>query len=148
MSPHTIQLVQESFSKIAPNAPQVASLFYSNLFTLDPSLKPLFKGNIEEQGKKLMQMIDVAVRKLTDLDTLVPVLQNLARRHVGYGVKNEHYATVGAALLKTLSDGLGSTFTLELKSAWTDVYTLMAKTMMDAANEELAMSQQVDYQVA
>jgi len=148
MKPETIKLVQESFSKVAPDAPQVASIFYTNLFTMDPTLKPLFKGDMEEQGKKLMQMIDVAVRKLTDLDTLVPALQQLAKRHAGYGVKNEHYATVGAALLKTLSDGLNDAFTSELKSAWTEVYTLMANTMMEAANEELAMPQKAGHEVA
>lgn len=135
MTPEEIKLVQDSFSKVAPIAPQAAELFYNNLFTADPALKPLFKGDMKEQGAKLMQMITVAVSKLTDLGTLVPALQNLAKRHVGYGVKKEHYDTVGGALLLTLSQGLGDAFTPEVKAAWTSAYTLMATTMIAAAAE-------------
>lgn len=133
MTPEQISLVQDSFSKVAPIADQAAALFYQNLFEADPTLKPLFKGNMEEQGKKLMQMIAVAVGKLDDLPTLVPVLQNLGKRHAGYGVVNAHYDTVGAALLKTLGQGLGDAFTPDVKAAWTTAYGLMAKTMIDAA---------------
>ncbi|NPU92704.1 MAG: hemin receptor [Gammaproteobacteria bacterium] len=134
MTPQQIQLVQDSFAKVVPIADTAAALFYSNLFTADPALKPLFKGNMEEQGKKLMQMIGAAVGKLKDLDTLVPILQNLGKRHVGYGVKPSHYDTVGGALLLTLEQGLGDAFTPEVKEAWTVVYGIMAKTMIDAAN--------------
>jgi hemoglobin-like flavoprotein len=134
MTPEQIQLVQGSFAKVAPIADTAAALFYSNLFTADPALKPLFKGNMEEQGKKLMQMIAAAVGKLTDLDTLVPILQNLGKRHVAYGVKPSHYDTVGGALLLTLEQGLGDAFTPDVKAAWTVVYGVMAKTMIDAAN--------------
>lgn len=134
MTPQQIQLVQGSFAKVVPIADTAAALFYSNLFTADPALKPLFKGNMEEQGKKLMQMIGAAVGKLKDLDTLVPILQNLGKRHVGYGVKPSHYDTVGGALLLTLEQGLGDAFTPEVKEAWTVVYGIMAKTMIDAAN--------------
>jgi hemoglobin-like flavoprotein len=133
MTPEQITLVQDSFNKVVPIADQAAALFYQNLFETDPALKPLFKGNMEEQGKKLMQMIAVAVSKLNDLPTLVPVLQNLGKRHAGYGVVNAHYDTVGAALLKTLGQGLGDAFTSDVKAAWTTAYGVMAKTMIDAA---------------
>ena len=138
MTPEEITLVQESFAKVAPIAPQAAELFYNNLFEADPSLKSLFKGDMKEQGAKLMQMIAVAVSKLTDLDNLVPALQGLAKRHVTYGVKTTHYDTVGAALLLTLSQGLGEAFTPEVKAAWTSAYTLMATTMIAAAGEAAA----------
>lgn len=133
MTPMEIKLVQESFAQVAPIAPQAAALFYDNLFEADPALKPLFKGDMQAQGAKLMQMIAVAVGKLSDLDTLVPALQSLGKRHVAYGVKSAHYDTVGAALLLTLSQGLGEAFTAEVKSAWISAYTLMASTMIDAA---------------
>jgi len=133
MNPNTVILVQESWKKVAPIAPQAAALFYQNLFTADPSLKVLFKGDMVEQGKKLMQMIGAAVSKLDDLETLVPILQSLAVRHVAYGVKDSHYQTVGAALLKTLEQGLGTEFTAEVKEAWTTVYNLMAEVMISAS---------------
>jgi hemoglobin-like flavoprotein len=133
MQQHTITLVQDSWQKVAAIAPQAAELFYQNLFTADPSLKPLFKGDMPEQGKKLMQMIGAAVGKLNDLPTLVPILQGLGKRHAGYGVEDSHYQTVGAALLKTLGQGLGADFTEEVKEAWTAVYTVMADVMVAAA---------------
>lgn len=134
MTPEQVALVQESFAKVAPIAPQAAALFYGNLFAADPSLKTLFKGDMDEQGKKLMQVLATAVNSLKNLPGLVPVLQALAKRHVGYGVKDEHYATVGGALLLTLSQGLGDAFTDDVKEAWVTTYTLIADTMKAAAN--------------
>jgi hemoglobin-like flavoprotein len=133
MQQETITLVQSSWHKVLPIAPQAAALFYQNLFTADPSLQALFKGNMEEQGKKLMQMIGAAVGKLDDLPALVPILQNLGQRHAGYGVQDAHYQTVGAALLKTLGQGLGEQFTAEVQSAWTKVYGIIADTMIAAS---------------
>ncbi|MFZ5525473.1 MAG: globin family protein [Pseudomonadota bacterium] len=133
MSPDTIPLVQQSWTQVAAIAPQAAALFYQNLFTADPSLKPLFKGDMEAQGAKLMQMIGAAVGKLDDLGTLVPILQGLGKRHAGYGVQDAHYDTVGGALLQTLGQGLGAGFTPEVKTAWGEVYGVMAQVMKDAA---------------
>ena len=129
----TILLVQNSWQQVAAIGPQAAALFYNNLFEADPALKPLFKGDLHAQGKKLIEMIGVAVNKLTELDVLVPVLQNLGKRHGGYGVEDSHYDTVGSALLKTLGQGLGSDFTAEVKNAWTNVYGVMADVMKAAA---------------
>lgn len=136
MNPEKKQLVQESFAKVIPISDQAAALFYQRLFTLDPSLKPLFKGDMEEQGRKLMKMIGTAVNGLDDLNAVVPAVQDLGRRHVGYGVKDEHYDTVGSALIWTLDQGLGEDFTPETQEAWTEVYTLLATTMKDAAAEQ------------
>jgi hemoglobin-like flavoprotein len=135
MKPETISAVQGTFAKVEPIADKAAVLFYGRLFELDPSLKPMFKGNMDEQGAKLMRMLGIAVRGLTNLDSIVPAVQNLGVRHVAYGVKDEHYATVGAALLWTLEQGLGDDFTPEVKQAWTDVYTLLAQVMQDAAHK-------------
>ena len=107
MRQETIRLVQTTWAEVAKIAPQAAELFYKNLFAADPSLQRLFKGDMTEQGKKLMQMISAAVGKLDDLGTLMPTLQALGKRHAGYGVKDAHYHTVGAALLKTLGQGWG-----------------------------------------
>ena len=129
------QLVHNSFAKIAPIADDAAALFYRRLFELDPRLKLMFRGDMAEQRKKLMQMITAAVKGLDHLDQLVPVLQDLGRRHAGYGVADAHYDTVGQALLWTLEKALGRAFTPELRHAWTTVYTLLATTMQEAARE-------------
>ena len=128
-------LVQDSFKTIATIADDAAILFYEKLFELDPSLRPMFRGDMAEQRKKLMQMITAAVKGLDRLEQLVPVVQDLGRRHARYGVAESHYDTVGAALLWTLEMGLGKTFTAEMKDAWTAVYVLLATTMKEAAAE-------------
>lgn len=139
MTPRQVELVQTTWEKCVPIADQAAVLFYGKLFELDPSLKPMFKSDIKEQGKKLMQMITAAVRGLNDLGRLVPVVQDLGRRHVGYGVKDQHYDTVGTALLWTLEKGLGEGFTPEVKDAWSAVYGVLAATMKKAAAEKVAV---------
>jgi hemoglobin-like flavoprotein len=140
-------LVQSSFEKVAPIADTAAALFYGRLFELDPSLRPMFTTDLKEQGKKLMNMLTLAVRGLDKLDQLVPAVQALGRRHAGYGVRPEHYNTVAAALIWTLEKGLGEAFTPEVKEAWVTVYTLLAKTMQDAAAmaemETLAEARQI-----
>lgn len=141
MNQDTIHLVQQSWSKVVPIAPQAAALFYSTLFSLDPSLKPLFRGDMQEQGAKLVQMINAAVGKLNDLDRLIPTLQNLGRRHATYGVQHAHYETVGSALLSTLAQGLGDGFSDPIKAAWVSVYGIMAQVMMDAANTHVERAQ-------
>jgi hemoglobin-like flavoprotein len=133
VTPQQVTLVQESWAKVVPIADQAAELFYGKLFAADPSLKALFKGDMKAQGKKLMQMITVAVNGLTNLEKIVPAVQELGKRHAGYGVQPAHYDTVGGALLATLNDGLGAAFTADVKAAWTAVYGVLAGTMKTAA---------------
>lgn len=133
MDPQTIALVQDSWRRVLPMGAAVGDLFYQHLFEADPTLKPLFQGNLHQQAFKLIQMIDGAVGQLGDLDTLVPVLQQLGQRHLGYGVQAAHYDTVGAALLKTLEQGLGSSCTPDTRAAWTAVYGVMADVMQTPA---------------
>ncbi len=109
MNPESQRLVRESFAKVAPIAPAAAAMFYERLFVLDPALRPLFKGDMAEQGRKLMSMIGVAVANLGRLDAIVPTVRELGRRHAGYGVQQSHYDTVGTALVWTLEQGLGMT---------------------------------------
>lgn len=129
LTAHQIRLVQESFSQVEPIAAQAADIFYTTLFEYDPNLRPLFKNDIKDQGKKLMATLSVAVKGLNDLDKLVPVLQGLAERHVKYGVKAEDFTPVGNALLHTLKTGLGAAFTPELRDAWVEVIHIVANTM-------------------
>lgn len=131
-----IRLVQDSFKSVAPIADEAAALFYGRLFELDPQLRKLFKTDPREQGRKLMTMIGMAVRGLDNMAALVPVVENLGRRHAGYGVMPAHFDTVGAALLWTLKQGLGPAFTPEVESAWAKVYGLLANTMKEAVAVE------------
>jgi len=131
-------LVQESFAMITPIADDAAALFYRRLFEIDPSLQQMFRGDMVEQRRKLLQMLAAAVKGLDRLELLVPVVQDLGRRHATYGVADAHYDTVGVALLWTLETGLGTAFTAETRAAWTAVYGLLATTMRDAARAVLA----------
>ena len=130
-----VTLVRNSWNQVIPIADQAAGLFYGRLFELDPSLKPMFKGDMTEQGEKLMRMIGIAVDNLDKLDEVVPAVQDLGVKHLGYGVKNSQYGTVGESLLWALGQGLGDAFTTDVMNAWTDVYTVLANTMMEAARE-------------
>ncbi len=136
MEQKTIDLVQSSFEKVKPIAATAAEIFYTKLFEIDPKLKPLFpsgKGAMEVQGNKLMTMLGSAVAGLNNLEMLVPVLENLGKRHVEYKVEPAHYDSVGAALLDTLSVGLGEDFTPEVKEAWATVYGTMSSVMIGAS---------------
>lgn len=133
MTPEQIKLVQDSWEQVKPISEQAAELFYGRLFETDPELKPLFSGDMKAQGKKLMTMIGAAVSGLTKLDSIVPAVQDLGRRHVDYGVKAKDYDTVGASLLWTLEQGLGDAFTPEVKEAWTETYGILAGVMIDAS---------------
>ena len=138
MTPEQALLVKTSWEKVVPISETAAELFYGKLFELDPSVKALFKGDMKEQGAKLMKMINTAVNGLDKLEEIVPAVQQLGVRHVAYGVKDEHYDTVGAALLWTLETGLGDAFTEEVKDAWATVYGVLADTMKAAAADAAA----------
>jgi hemoglobin-like flavoprotein len=135
MTPKQIEIVQSTFTKVAPIAEIAADLFYARLFELDPQLKPMFKGDMKRQGMMLMSMLSTAVRGLSHADALVPVVKGLGRRHVGYGVRDEHYAVVGQALIDTLSKGLGADFTAEARDAWLAAYSLLSTVMKAGAAE-------------
>jgi hemoglobin-like flavoprotein len=133
MTPQQISLIQASWASVVPIQDTAAGLFYQRLFALDPAVRPMFKGDMQEQGRKLMKMLGTVVNSLTRLDELVPVAQDMAKRHVGYGVQPAHYDTVGAALLWTLEQGLGSAFTDDTRDAWATAYGTLAGVMKEAA---------------
>ena len=133
MTPQEIELIEGSFASVAPIKVEAAALFYGRLFEMAPEVRPLFTGDMTEQGAKLMMTLAVVVNGLRDVDKLLPVVQNLARRHVGFGVRPEHYPTVGAALLWTLEQGLGEAFTPATEAAWQKAYGTLAGVMVSAA---------------
>ena len=138
MTPEQIVLVQESFKKVVPIKDAAAGMFYDRLFTLDPSLIPLFKGDMAEQGRKLMAMLGTAVTGLTKLESIVPALEALGQRHGEYGVQSSHYGTVAEALLWTLEQGLGDAFTDDVREAWVAAYGILSSTMIAAAEKKPA----------
>lgn len=138
MTPQQVRQVQESFKLVQPITDQAAALFYDRLFTLDPALRPLFKGDMKEQGRKLMTMIGVVVAGLDRLDRLVPAVQELGRRHKGYDVQPGHYQTVGEALIWTLEQGLGAAFTPAVREAWGVAYITLSAVMIEAAEGSAA----------
>jgi hemoglobin-like flavoprotein len=127
-------IVRNTFAKVSTNAPAVAALFYQRLFELDPGLRALFKGDMAAQGRKLIAMIGTAVSNLHQIDAIMPAVQELGQRHVGYGVKDPDYETVGTALLWTLEQGLGDGFTAPVREAWAVCYGTLAGAMKDAAH--------------
>lgn len=117
MTPHQIELVQSSFSLVEPIIEPAAMMFYDRLFQLDPSLRPMFRTPQAEQARKLAHVVTAVVKSLSRPQQILPAVEELGRRHSNYGVRPEHYATVGAALLSTLQSGLGEAFTAEVREA-------------------------------
>ena len=135
LTPNQIELIQDSFRKVVPIADTAAALFYGRLFEIAPEVKPLFKGDMSLQGAKLMATLGLVVAGLNDLSKIVPAAESLARKHVAYGVKDAHYAPVGAALIWTLERGLGPDFTPETKDAWVEAYGILSSVMIAASAE-------------
>lgn len=135
MTPRQVEIIRTSWTAVEPIGDVAATLFYERLFELDPTLRRLFaRTDMAQQRKVLIQTLAVVVKSLDRLETLLPAIEALGRRHGGYGVRAEHYDTVGAALLWTLGQGLGDAFTPELEAAWTDAYTTLASVMIEAAD--------------
>jgi nitric oxide dioxygenase len=134
MTNHQIQLVQHSFSLVASYpAEAVGDLFYSRLFIIAPDVRGLFhKTTTPEQSRKLVTMLASIVGQLAALETILDDVAKLAKRHVQYGVKEQHYTKVGEALLWTLEQGLGDAWTTDVKEAWVSCYTLLTDAMLTA----------------
>ena len=141
MTPTQIELIRTSWAAVEPIADVAATLFYERLFEMDPAVRRLFrKTDMAAQRKNLMQTLTVVVKGIDRLDALVPAVQALGRRHAGYGVRPEHYDTVGAALLWTLEQGLGDAFTDDVRAAWAEAYGTLAAVMIAAAEEPIEAS--------
>ena len=133
MTSHQKELVRRTFAMVEHHGASVAAQFYKELFRLDPTIRPMLLPDIEEQGQRLMEALRFAVRSLDQPHAMIPALQAMGQRQVRYGVRTEHYATVGAALLRTLEKDLGKAFKPDVRNAWANVYSFMANTMKSAA---------------
>lgn len=139
MNETEISLVQDSFAKVVPIKDAAAEIFYADLFETAPAVRPYFaNSDMERQGGQLMATLGVVVNGLNDLDAIVPLAQDLAVRHVGYGVQPRDYDSVGSSLLRTLEKGLGDAFTDDVKQAWTKAYATLAGVMVATAYPEYA----------
>jgi nitric oxide dioxygenase len=133
MTPDQVTLVQQSFARVAPISETAAVLFYDRLFEIAPSVGPMFPTDMKEQRRKLMATLAVVVGGLSNLDSVLPAASALAKRHVSYGAKAEHYPVVGAALLWTLEKGLGDGWTPDVAAAWTAAYGTLSGYMISEA---------------
>lgn len=133
MTPTQKTLVKESWAKVLPIQETAADLFYTRLFDQYPEVRPMFKGDMQEQGEKLMKMLDLAVNSLDDIDALIEPLKAAGKAHRDYGVAEADYPKVAASLLWTLEQGLGEAYTDDVKSAWTATYGTLSSVMIDGA---------------
>ena len=133
MTPEQVKLIKLTFAQVMSQKDHVGMMFYNRLFAIAPETRPMFKGDIEAQSRKLMDTLALAIGMLRDMPTLVATLEGLAHRHLGYGVTDSHYDKVGEALQWTLEQGLGSAFTPAAREAWTTLYGAVAQIMRKAA---------------
>jgi methyl-accepting chemotaxis protein len=134
MMPARRRLVTESWKTLSPNGAAVGAIFYRRLFEIDPGLRPMFSAvTMDDQIHKLVTMLDLVVHWLDVPDRLVPVLKKLGERHTTYGVHDDHYGKFGTAFIGTLEEGLGDSFTPELRSAWTEAFLLISSLMRRGA---------------
>jgi hemoglobin-like flavoprotein len=136
MTPEQISLVKTSFAKVAPISDQAAQMFYNRLFEIAPQVRTMFPDEMTEQRRKLMATLAVVVNNLDKLDTVLPAVSALAKRHVSYGAQAAHYPVVGEALLWTLERGLGEAWNPELAAAWTAAFTALSDFMISEAYEK------------
>jgi hemoglobin-like flavoprotein len=133
MTPEQVKLVQDSFAKVAPISAKAAELFYDRLFVTAPQVRAMFPDDMTEQRRKLMATLAIVVNGLNNLDTILPAASALAKRHVGYGAEAAHYPVVGQALLWTLEQGLGPSWTPDVAAAWTGAYRTLSEFMISEA---------------
>ena len=138
MTPEQVRLVQQSFGQVVPIADKAAEIFYSRLFEIAPAVKPLFHGDMAEQRRKLVAALAAVVSGLSDLPSVLSAASALAKRHVGYGARPEHYSVVGEALLWTLERGLGPQWNHQVADAWTAAYATLSGYMIAEAYPQAA----------
>lgn len=132
ITPYNKKLVRATFWMVEPKADEAAEIFYTKLFEMSPELRPLFKGNMKEQGRKMIDMLSTLVKGLNTLDVLAPLVRNMGRRHVNYGIKTEHYHMAATALMYSLKEELQENWNEEVESAWLEVYETVSDIMQSA----------------
>ncbi|HEX6191683.1 MAG TPA: globin domain-containing protein [Chitinophagaceae bacterium] len=128
-----IKKTWKMFRGIDPSV--IGDTFYSKLFNDTPGLRRMFPSNMDDQYKKLIDMLSVIVARIDNLDELNEDITAMARRHLHYGVRPGHYKLVGKALLWTLEQGLGRDWSAEVEEAWTQCYSTISEIMIRASGE-------------
>jgi hemoglobin-like flavoprotein len=144
MTPTQKLLVQLSLEKVLATTDRAAAAFYERLFELDPALRPLFRSDMREQERKFVHMLECLAEGLDDLEGVLPEMREMGQRHVAYGAREEHYAVVGAALLWSLEQAVGATFTPEVRDAWERFYELLSGEMKAGARQALPAAGTLD----
>lgn len=132
ITPYNKRLVRATFWMVESKADEAAEIFYTKLFEMSPELRPLFKGNMKDEGRRMMEMLSTVVKGLNTLDVLAPLVRNLGRRHLNYGIKSEHYNMAAAALMYSLKEELQENWNEEVESAWLEVYETVSDIMQSA----------------
>jgi nitric oxide dioxygenase len=127
------ELIRDSFRVVSRNRRQAAARFYELLFEQAPQTRELFVNDLERQGVELMSKLGLIVAEIQNIEGLAPVLEDLALRHVAYGVKPHHYPLVGAALVGMLAGIVGDDFTPATRAAWTKAYDNLSALMIRGA---------------
>lgn len=135
MTPQQKQIVKDTWSAVIPIQEQAAAMFYERLFSEHPEVKPLFKGDMQEQGEKLMNMLDQAVNSLDDIESVTKPLKEAGAAHKEYGVQEADYGKVGACLLWTLEQGLGEAYNPSVEDAWSTTYDTLSSVMIEGSRD-------------
>lgn len=134
MDPRQIYLIRTSFAEVQRSGNVAALVFYQRLFTLDPSLRPMFRGDIELQAEKLTDLLGTLINMLGRPEQLGAELRDMGRRHAGYGVQDAHYDTVRRALFGMLSEVIGPQWNPEMQDAWAGLYGAVETAMKAGAS--------------
>lgn len=134
LSDAEIDVLRDSFRRVASEPELTGTVFYDRLFAMAPELRPMFPADVEQQGVKLMSMLGALVARIHDHHALLPLVTDLARRHVGYGAQPAHFELVGDALLWTLNHRIGPDFAGEPFAVWRRTYIALAELMLSVAS--------------
>ncbi len=133
LSEDEIELLRDTLVYLQERKNLATSVFYENLFEIDPSLRPMFDDDLTEQSNKALFAFGAVVAQIHDVETCREMTRGLASRHVGYGVIPEHYPKVGAAVIATVSMVMGEAMTAEIATAWQKAYDQIAEAMIETA---------------
>lgn len=133
LSEEETKIVQESYAGLYDQSDHFSVKFYNNLFEIAPTTRKLFGTDISSQGRKFMEVLSIIVLDLADEELIIPFIQAMGRRHVGYGAKPEHYQIVGNAFIKTLDQAFEGEWSNQEKTLWIKLYTHIAEIMIEAA---------------
>ncbi|HEV7720009.1 MAG TPA: globin domain-containing protein [Iamia sp.] len=133
MTPDDVATVQATLPDLGPRTDELARAFYTRLFALDPTLRPLFPTDMEAQRQKFVATLGEIVGAISRLDRFTAAAGGLGVAHVTHGAEVHHYELVGEALGWALRTTLGDAWTPAIGHAWAVAYNLVAETMMAAA---------------